>query len=75
MLVAVSDQVASPAGFNSRMDQSTDARTPRLVELLDYICRWVQASLGSRSRSGSRVTIGGQDALRPTYALREPLEQ
>jgi hypothetical protein len=71
----VSNQVASPAGFHRRMDRSTDARTPRLVKLMDNICRRLQARFGSRSRSGPRVTRGRQDALCPAYALCKPLEQ
>jgi hypothetical protein len=71
----ISNQVASPAGFHRRVDRSTDARTPRLVELMDNIRRRFQARFGSRSRSGPRITTGGQDALRLAYAICEPLEQ
>jgi hypothetical protein len=72
---AVSNQVASTTRFHSQMDRGADARTPGPIELLDHIRRRIQASFGGRSRSGPRVATGRQDALRPTYAFREPLEQ
>jgi hypothetical protein len=72
--VTISNQVTSPAGFHRRMDRSTNARTPKLVELMDNIRRQLQVSFESRSRSGPSITTGGQDALRLAHAICKPLE-